>query len=86
MLGRICDRGKSTEVKKMKPRQKHKKYFAEFGAEEKAQVSFEYLVTAMFGIILAIAAAIIIDAVRSIAITSQTKLLKIREETISSLV
>lgn len=64
----------------------YKKFLAEFGAEEKAQVSFEYLVTAMFGIILAIAAAVIIDAVRSIAITSQTKLLKIREETISSLV
>jgi uncharacterized protein (UPF0333 family) len=54
--------------------------------EERAQVSFEYLVTAMFGIVLAIAAAIIIDAVRSIAVTSQTRLLEIREDTIASLI
>jgi uncharacterized protein (UPF0333 family) len=54
--------------------------------DSKAQVSFEYLITAMFGIILAIAAAVVIDAVRSIAITSQTRILEIREETISSLV
>jgi uncharacterized protein (UPF0333 family) len=52
----------------------------------KAQVSFEYLLTAMFGITLAIAAAVLIEAVRALAIGAQARLLEIREETISSLV
>ena len=52
----------------------------------KAQVSFEYLLTAMFGIILAIAAAIIIETVRSVALNAQAELLEIREKTIASLI
>lgn len=53
--------------------------------EEKAQISFEYLLTALFGIILAIAAAMLITTLRSIAYTAQTKVLQYREDSIASL-
>ena len=53
--------------------------------EEKAQVSFEYLLTALFGIILAIAAAVLIDTIRTISTVAQGKILAYREETISAL-
>tara|TARA_Y100000310_G_scaffold345396_1_gene464449 strand:- start:13822 stop:13995 length:174 start_codon:yes stop_codon:yes gene_type:complete len=53
--------------------------------EEKAQVSFEYLLTALFGIILAIAAAVLIDTFRGIASVAQRRILDYRDSTISSL-
>ena len=53
--------------------------------EEKAQVAFEYLLTALFGIMLAIAAAMIIDTIRSISTVAQAKILQYREETIGAL-
>ena len=52
----------------------------------KAQVSFEYLLTALFGITIAITAAIIIEAVRAVAITAQARILEFREKTIASLI
>ena len=54
--------------------------------ECRAQVSFEYLLTAMFGIILAMSAAILIEVVRAIAVSTQARVLEIREKTIASLV
>ena len=51
----------------------------------KAQVSFEYLLAAMFGIILAMAAAVLVEAVRAIAVSAQAKVLDVREQTIASL-
>ncbi len=53
--------------------------------DSRAQVSFEYLLTAMFGIMLAIAAAVLIEAVRAVALTAQARILNIREKTIASL-
>ena len=53
--------------------------------EEKAQVAFEYLLTALFGIMLAIAAAMLIDTVRGISTVAQAKILQYREETIGAL-
>jgi len=54
--------------------------------DEWAQVSFEYLLTAMFGIILAMSAAMLIEAVRTIAISAQARVLEVREKTIASLI
>lgn len=53
--------------------------------DEKAQVSFEYLLTALFGIILAIAAAALIGAIKGISSTAQGKVLDYRDSTISAL-
>ena len=53
--------------------------------EERAQVSFEYLLTALFGIILAIAAALLIDTIRGVATVAQGKILEYRDETVSAL-
>ena len=53
--------------------------------EEKAQVSFEYLLTALFGIILAIAAAVLIDTMRGISTVAQGQILTYRDSTISAL-
>ena len=53
--------------------------------EEKAQVSFEYLLTAVFGIMLAIGAAIIIETLRQMAIEAQTEILQTRIEVIESI-
>ncbi len=53
--------------------------------EEKAQVAFEYLLTAVFGIMLAITAAIIVETLRGIAIESRAEILNSREETISTI-
>ena len=53
--------------------------------EERAQVSFEYLLTALFGIILAIAAAVLIDTIRNIAVVAQGKILDYRDSTIVAL-
>jgi len=54
--------------------------------DSRAQVSFEYLLAALFGIVLAITAAVLIDAIRAISISAQTRVLEIRERTISTLV
>ncbi len=54
--------------------------------DSKAQISIEYLLAAMFGITIAIAAAVLIEAVRSITLKTQARILEIRERTISSLV
>jgi hypothetical protein len=39
--------------------------------EERAQVSFEYLLTAVFGIMLAIGAAMVIETLRQVALQAQ---------------
>ena len=39
--------------------------------EERAQVSFEYLLTAVFGIMLAISAAMVIETLRQVALQAQ---------------
>lgn len=53
--------------------------------EERAQVSFEYLLTAVFAIMLAISAAIIVEALRSIALQAQADLLSARARTIENI-
>ncbi|MFA5357388.1 MAG: hypothetical protein WC874_00190 [Candidatus Izemoplasmatales bacterium] len=53
--------------------------------EERAQVSFEYLLTAVFGIMLAISAAIIIETLREIALRAQADILTTREEVITNI-
>lgn len=53
--------------------------------DNKAQVSFEYLIIALFGIMLAMAAALLIESIRGVAQTAKTKIISYREETISSL-
>jgi len=50
--------------------------------EERAQVSFEYLLTAVFAIVLAISAAIVIETLREIALQSQADILTARSNTI----
>jgi len=47
-------------------------------SEERAQVSFEYLLTSVFAIMLAIGAALVVDVLRQIAISSQADLLSTR--------
>ncbi len=54
--------------------------------EEKAQVSFEYLLTAVFGIMLAIGAAIIIETLRTLAIEAQTEIVNTRSEVIQNII
>jgi uncharacterized protein (UPF0333 family) len=51
----------------------------------KAQVSFEYLLTIMFAILLVLGAAVLIMSLESIAQTAQTKILEIRDNTITAL-
>jgi len=53
--------------------------------EERAQVSFEYLLTSVFAIMLAIGAAMVVDTLRQIAITSQAELLSTRAEVIENI-
>ena len=54
--------------------------------EEKAQVSFEYLLTAVFGIMLAISAAIIIETLRQMAVQAQTDILNTRMQVIQQII
>jgi hypothetical protein len=54
--------------------------------EEKAQVSFEYLLTAVFGIMLAISSAIIIETLRHLAIQAQTDILNTRVQVIQNII
>jgi uncharacterized protein (UPF0333 family) len=51
----------------------------------RAQISFEYLVLATFAIILAIAAALLLDTLRTISLSSQAKILNYRNKTITSI-
>ncbi len=53
--------------------------------DSKGQVAFEYLLTAMFGIILAIAAALIVNFIEGITLSAQAKILQYRDSTIGSL-
>ncbi len=53
--------------------------------EEKAQVSFEYLLTAAFTIVLAVFAAIIVEGLREIALTAKTEIINTRNRTIENI-
>ena len=53
--------------------------------DSRAQVSIEYLLMAMFGIVLAIAAAMVVDALRGVALNAQGRILDYRDNTIASL-
>jgi uncharacterized protein (UPF0333 family) len=53
--------------------------------EERAQVSFEYLLTAAFAIMLAISAAIIVEALKSLALQAQADLLSTRAKVIENI-
>ncbi|MBU1120875.1 MAG: hypothetical protein ABIE23_01485 [archaeon] len=54
--------------------------------DEKAQVSIEYLLTILFGIILVMAAAILLDNLRVVAQSARAEILTQREKTIASLI
>ncbi|MFA5125573.1 MAG: hypothetical protein WC462_01040 [archaeon] len=53
--------------------------------EEKAQVSFEYLLTAVFAIMLAISAAIIVETLKSLALQAQADILSTRARVIENI-
>jgi len=53
--------------------------------DEKGQVSFEYLLTVLFGVMLAIVAAILAANIGAIAQVAQSKILQFREDMIASL-
>jgi len=51
----------------------------------RAQVSIEYLTMVMFGILLAVAAGVLLISVSTIASTAKAKVLTIRENAIANL-
>lgn len=51
----------------------------------RAQVSIEYLLLALFGIMLAMIAGMLIDGISAVAQTAQGKILEYRYSTIASL-
>ena len=53
--------------------------------EETAQVSFEYLLTTVFAIMLAISAAIIVETLRTVALQSQAEILSTRARVIENI-
>ena len=53
--------------------------------EEKAQVSFEYLLTSVFAIMLAISAAIVVESFRALSLQAQAQILTARSRTIESI-
>jgi len=53
--------------------------------ESKAQISFEYLLTLTFALLLVIAATVVALDLGSISQIAQGKILQAREETISSI-
>ena len=53
--------------------------------EERAQVSFEYLLTSVFAIMLAIGAAVVVETLRQLAISSQADLLSTRARVIEDI-
>lgn len=54
--------------------------------DESGQVSFEYLLTVLFGVLLAIIAAILAGNIGAIAQVAQSKILQYREDMIASLI
>ena len=54
--------------------------------QERAQVSFEYLLTAVFGIMLAISAAMVIETLRQIALEAQAEILTTRARVIEDII
>jgi len=52
---------------------------------DRAQVAIEYLLLALFGIVLATIAALLVDGIGSVAQTAQGKILAYRASTIQSL-
>lgn len=56
-----------------------------FIMEERAQVSFEYLLTAAFAIMLAIFSALVVETLRSIALSSQADILNTRQKVIENI-
>ncbi len=63
---------------------KETKIHSIFG-EERAQVSFEYLLTATFAIMLAIGAAFVVDALRQVALSAQAEILSTRARVIENI-
>jgi len=53
--------------------------------EERAQVSFEYLLTAVFGILLAIGAAAVVEVIRQLALEAQADILTTRARVIEEI-
>ena len=53
--------------------------------EERAQVAFEYLLTAVFAIMLAAFSALIVEALRGIATDSQVQILNTRSKVIENI-
>ena len=53
--------------------------------EETAQVSFEYLLTTVFAIMLAISAAIVVETLRTIALQAQAEILSTRARVIENI-
>ncbi len=53
--------------------------------DNKAQVSIEYLLLALFGITLAMIAAMLIDGISAVAQTAQGRILEYRSQTIASM-
>ncbi|HPM86269.1 MAG: hypothetical protein PHY04_00260 [Candidatus ainarchaeum sp.] len=53
--------------------------------EEKAQISFEYLLTASFTIILAIFSAVLVEVLRGIALKAQADILTARARVIENI-
>ncbi|MFH1752119.1 MAG: hypothetical protein ABH821_04250 [archaeon] len=51
----------------------------------KGQVSFEYLLTVLFGVLLALAAAILASNITSIALVAKSRVLDYRESFITSI-
>ncbi|MBU0636559.1 hypothetical protein KKE06_06040 [Candidatus Micrarchaeota archaeon] len=51
----------------------------------RAQASFEYLLMVSFGIMLVIAAGLLLNGLNAVALSARAKLLTYREEAISSL-
>ena len=53
--------------------------------EERAQVSFEYLLTAVFAIMLAIGAAVVVETLKQIAMSAQADILSTRSRVIEDI-
>jgi len=53
--------------------------------DNRAQVSIEYLLLALFGITLAMIAAVVVDGINRVAKSAQAEILDYRSQTIASL-
>jgi hypothetical protein len=56
-----------------------------FFSSEKAQASLEYLLMAAFSISLAISAALVVEALRSMAVEAQAEIIKAKLKVIETL-